>query len=64
MYVPDRLSFRRGGGEVVDTGDLVALYAYFALAVFGTINSSLGVWWAGHGVAQVAWHPAASFGFF
>ena len=43
-------------------GDAVATYAYVTLALFGTMNSVLGVWWAGHSVPQVHWHPAGEFG--
>ena len=62
MYVPSGYSIK--DGEVTDAGDWVAICAYIILVLFGTINSTLGVWWAGHGVAQVDWHPAANFGFF
>jgi len=41
--------------------DEIALYCYVALSLFATINSVLGVWWAGHVVPQVGWHPAAHF---
>ena len=34
---------------------------YCGLVLFGTINSILGVWWAGHIVSQCTWHPAAEF---
>ena len=62
MYVPEGYSIKRG--EVREVGDWAAVGSYIILVLFGTINSSLGVWWAGHGVAQVDWHPAATFGFF
>lgn len=41
--------------------DQVAIYIFVALSLFGTINSVLGVWWAGHMVPQVSWHPAAYY---
>jgi len=62
LYVPDGFSVKNG--EVISAGDWIAVCTYFILVIFGTVNSSLGVWWAGHGVAQVDWHPAVSFGFF
>lgn len=62
MYVPAGYSIK--SGEVTAVGDWVAICSYVILVLFGTINSSLGVWWAGHGVAQVDWHPAANFGMF
>eukprot|EP00937_MAST-01D_sp_MAST-1D-sp2_P006756 g6756.t1 len=54
MFVP-------AGQHPGSVGDDVALYAYVTLVLFGTINSILGVWWAGHGVPQVSWHPACHF---
>ena len=42
-------------------GDDVADVLYFGLVLFGTINSVLGVWWAGHIVPQCTWHPAAEY---
>ena len=33
------------------TCDKVATYVFVALSLFGTINSVLGVWWAGHMVS-------------
>ena len=54
MYVPE-------GRYPGSMGDTVALYVYVALVLFGTMNAVLGVWWAGHMVPQVAWHPASHF---
>jgi hypothetical protein len=62
LYVPSGYSIK--DGEVSSASDWVAICAYVLLVLFGTVNSTLGVWWAGHGVAQVDWHPAANFGFF
>jgi hypothetical protein len=42
-------------------GDELATYVYVTLVLLATINSVLGVWWAGHMVPQVHWHPAANF---
>ena len=41
--------------------DELATYVYVTLVLLATINSVLGVWWAGHMVLQVHWHPAANF---
>ena len=54
MYVPE-------GRHPGSTTDAAAKWAYVCLALFGTVNSVLGVWWAGHMVPQVHWHPAAQF---
>ena len=54
LYVPE-------GQHPGSTGDRVAKWLYVGLALFGTINSVMGVWWAGHMVPQVSWHPAAAF---
>ena len=42
-------------------GDAVAKYAFLLLSLLATINSVLGVWWAGHMLPQVHWHPASRF---
>ena len=42
-------------------GDEIAAFAFVGLSLLGTINSVLGVWWAGHMLAQVYWHPAIHF---
>jgi len=42
-------------------GDTIAIFVFVALSLLGTINAALGVWWAGHMVPQVHWHPAAHF---
>lgn len=42
-------------------GDTIASYAFLLLALLATMNSVLAVWWAGHQVPQVHWHPAADF---
>ena len=42
-------------------GDDVAKYSFLALSLLGTINSVLGVWWAGHLLPQVYWHPAKHY---
>jgi hypothetical protein len=62
MYVPDGFSIKNG--EVTALSDWVAITTYVILVLFGTMNSTLGVWWAGHAVPQVDWHPAATFGLF
>lgn len=62
MYTPDGFSIKNG--DVTTAADYLAIASYIILVLFGTVNSTLGVWWAGHGVAQVDWHPAASFGLF
>ena len=54
LYVP-------AGQNPGSTGDRVAKWLYVGLALFGTINSVMGVWWAGHMVPQVSWHPADTF---
>ena len=40
-------------------GDRIAMLAFIVLVLAGTVNAVLGVWWAGHQVPQVHWHPAA-----
>ena len=39
--------------------DRIATLAFIVLVLAGTVNAVLGVWWAGHQVPQVHWHPAA-----
>ena len=44
------------GKHAGSLGDQIAQYAFVTLSLFGTVNSVLGVWWAGHIVPQVH-HP-------
>lgn len=39
--------------------DQIATLSFLVLVLAGTVNAILGVWWAGHQVPQVHWHPAA-----
>jgi hypothetical protein len=50
------------GNSTTASADIaVARYTFLSLSLLGTINSVLGVWWAGHSVPQVYWHPARDF---
>ena len=53
--------FKPKGPHPGSLADEVAMFLYVVLVLMGTVNSTLGVWWAGHMASQVHWHPAAHF---
>lgn len=58
MTVGLSLVLYRPEADTNQVTEAVALYSYLTLAVYATVNATVGIYYAGHGTAQAGWWPA------